>query len=75
MSIFYRDVLYYGLGDGILHGFFLYYVPNLGMCEILSNIKLMFDITVGCWVSSVEWLSPTSIMYGKNIGFIREVTH
>jgi hypothetical protein len=22
-----------------------------------------------------EWLSPTSAMYGKNVEFIREVTH
>jgi hypothetical protein len=35
----------------------------------------MWELTLGekCWVSSVEWLSPTSTMYGKVVGFMRKV--
>jgi hypothetical protein len=45
--------------------------PGIGSTIACGELKLGGE----CWVSSVELISPTSTMYVKNVGFIREVIH
>jgi hypothetical protein len=48
-----------------------------GVDPDIGSTYRMWELTLGGRMLGFkcEWLSPTSTMYGKNVGFIREVTH